>query len=830
MKNLVFVKKENNKTDLVDKLQAKSVFFSLSKSRGITLIALVISIIVILILAGISLNVTIGNGGIISKAQNSKLKSEESNAESEVLSALATLDTEYYQKATADSGVSVDTIYNINGLQKYVNGKVNGFNYNKDGETVVYYTNESGSYTVKIKDGNTTMYSGIYVTKDENPYIYMSSASGNNTVSLSTDLKDVVWASLDENIATVDPKTGLVTKKGKGTVVIEGKTEAGELVYVTIWDDDEIQDGGGNGSQFAKEVNVVERKKAVNIGATASDNVEASIVINDKGETVLQISGTGNMFDSEITFDEYSEENYNAVTSIVIEEGIKNITENAFVNFTKTKSITIASTVENIESYYLIKLKEIETINMNAKQPTIKGRVVDGTDCYCSPSSTLTSIIIGEDVEKITDFEFAYYNGVKSVRIPNNVKEIGIASFESCESLENIILSNNLTTIGDYAFWNCLLLKSINIPSSVTSIGKQSFQKCNSLTSITIPENVTSIGRYAFSYCNNINSVYYNAINCDYLDYTDESESEIYPLFERKDDTFNVNIKNIIIGNKVKKIPSGIFSFTTSVTEINIPDSVETIGDYAFYDCLSVTSLKIGKGVTSIGYESFGYLSTLTEVTIPENVKSIELYAFSYCTSLKTVYYNAIEADYYGVTYNYNTKQFIGYPMFYKCQKITSIIIGDKVKKIGDYIFSNLPSITEITLPESLEIIGMWAVAYDTSLQTIYYNSINCSTDGIFWSIDGMNGTGVPFQGTISKNIIIGDKVEKLNEYLFGYCNMETITIPSNVNYISVDDDYYYGTFDDCANLKEILIKKPEGSISGAPWSNVSGITVKWNQ
>ena len=74
------------------------------------------------------------------------------------------------------------------------------------------------------------------------------------------------------------------------------------------------------------------------------------------------------------------------------------------------------------------------------------------------------------------------------------------------------------------------------------------------------------------------------------------------------------------------------------VTDLIIPDSVTSIGDYVFYNCNSLTSVTIGDNVTSIGNYAFAYCESLTSVTIGDSVTSIGDYAFYYCTSLKSVY------------------------------------------------------------------------------------------------------------------------------------------------------------------------------------------------
>jgi hypothetical protein len=898
MRDLDFTKKEKIKTNLAEKKQDKFVFLYAYENKGITLIALVISIIVILILAGIALNVTIGNNGIISKVQTAKLKEEISDAEEEILSGLSTLDSEYYQKASSDSGINIYDIYSISSLQKYVNGKINGFNYNKDGETVVYYTNSKGSYTVKIKDGKATTYAGIYVVLGENANINMSYDEGNNKVQLSTDMQDVVWASLDENIASVNPTTGEVTKIAYGTVTIVGKSVTGEKVYITIWDDDIVNDG--NTERFAKKVTVVdELSRTISISASADDDVKACVVKNNNGEIVLKIYGTGNMGTSSIAFDGFSETDYNAVTSIVIEDGVKNITENVFDNFTKNKTLTIASTIETIDAYYLQNQPELEKINYNAKnaEVTVKAVYLDGSAtpsmAYSyfysnNPNTTTSNVVIGEDVETIPCCAFYYFENLKSIKIPSNVKaisdlalagcsnlnaiyfeegiesignsafyactllnnvilprsiaKIGYNAFRSCTSLTSIIIPSNVTIIDSAVFANCVSLKSVTLPENVTEIGVSAFYGCTSLTSITIPKNVTKIGNRAFLECDNLKTIYYNAINvssslyngvliymnssstwmsCYATPFSVTSNLAVNPTYQIE----NTSIEKIIIGDEVERIPYGIFYNLKNIKEINIPDSVKTIDAYAFYNCNNITTLNLGNGIEGLGKAAFYNCTSLTSITIPENITSIGGYAFTNCTNLKTVYYNPINASYAGVS---------GaslYPLFYK-SGVENLIIGDKVKNIGDGIFSYMDKIKEITLPETLESIGAWSFFSCDSLETVNYNAINCSTDNIYKIVNGINYPLMPFQqqdkttGAVIvnniKNIIIGDKVEKINKQLFAYCGIEAITIPSSMNYIDSS------AFNNCTKLKDIIIKKAEGSITGSPWTNVSGVTVRW--
>ena len=146
----------------------------IGNEKGITLIALITSIIIMLILSAISLNATIGQNGIINNARNAKLKQEGAEVATEIQSGIASLDIEYYEKATSDAGITINSLYSIEGLSKYVSGKVNGFNYSKNGTTTVYYTNSKGTYTVKIDNqGIATTFSGIYFILSKPSCIYL---------------------------------------------------------------------------------------------------------------------------------------------------------------------------------------------------------------------------------------------------------------------------------------------------------------------------------------------------------------------------------------------------------------------------------------------------------------------------------------------------------------------------------------------------------------------------------------------------------------------------------------------------------------------------------
>ena len=308
-------------------------------------------------------------------------------------------------------------------------------------------------------------------------------------------------------------------------------------------------------------------------------------------------------------------------------------------------------------------------------------------------------------VTSIKESAFKYCRDLSSITIPNSVTSIGNEAFDGCRSLTSISIPNSVTNIGNYAFWGCSGLTSISIPNSVTSIGISAFSDCSGLTSISIPNSVTSIGFSAFEGCNSLTSISIpnsvtsigngafrgcsglTSIKVESGNTVYDSRNNCNAIIKMYNDELIAGCKNTVIPNSVTSIGSYAFEGCSGLTSISIPNSVTSIRSSAFSNCSGLTSISIPNSVTSIGNYAFYYCSGLTSISIPNSVTSIGNDAFSGCSGLTSI---SIP----------NSVTIIGSNAFYYCRGLKDVISEIKTPfEISENVFS-VYSTAKLTVPK----------------------------------------------------------------------------------------------------------------------------------
>ena len=511
-----------------------------------------------------------------------------------------------------------------------------------------------------------------------------------------------------------------------------------------------------------------------------------------------------------------------SLTSITIPDGVTSIGDFAFYNCGSLTSITIPDGVTNIGEWAFESCNSLTSVKIPDSVTSVGDHAFDDCD-------SLTSVIIGNGVSSIGDYAFdgcyklvevinkSSLNVTKGSRDNGyvgyyalNVKTSGDSEIVNKDGYlfftygnDNYLLGYT-GDIGDeirlilpddyngksyeiykYAFSNCFLLSSITIGINVTSIGDYAFAKCSKLVEIINKsknlnitkgsENNGYVGYYALNVktsgesevVNKDGFLFYTYNNVNYLFGYTKPDAEL--VLPEKYNNANYKIYKYAFG--------GYFR----LTNVTIPDSVTSIGDFAFAKCESLINVKMGNGVTSIGSYAFYGCDVLTNVTMGNNVASIGSYSFSGCNSL------------------------------------TSVTIPDSVAIIGNDAFDGCNKLVEVINKSSLNIVkgskdngyvAYKAISVKTSGDSEIVNKdgylfLTCENENYLLGYTGYTGyTGYMEDGI---KLVLPDsyngKSYKIYDYAFYGCYFITsITIPDCVTSIGIE------AFDECWNMESVTI------------------------
>ena len=657
----------------------------------------------------------------------------------------------------------------------------------------------------------------------------------------------------------------------RGTVTATGK--CGKTAYWDLYSDGTLLiHGTGEVDTSAVRTWYTHRSAITNlIVAEGIENIQVAVFHELKYLKTVEIAGSV----GSIPYASFV--NMATIETVKLGEGITSIGEHAFSSCYGLKEITLPDSITRIEDYAFTACKALERLDLPDHLDSIgfdafrdcagltkleipdtvsnigirafgscknltklifgNGNVTVGRDAF-SNCTQLTEINFGKGSIDFGANAFQYC-GLTKLTVEGGNLTFGEAAFSSCKNLTNVTFGKGVTAIAPKMFNMCEKLTDVTIGGNVTTIGDQAFYFCRNLSKLTIGENVTSIGAEAFYYAGG--------------DVGTLNVSIPGSVTSIGTGAFNHSgVQNVVIEAQLTELPVSMFENCYSLTEVKLPESLQTIGEAAFESChklqkvdipmgvttigesafrsCPVTELVIPNSVVSIGEKAFSCAGRLPQIVIPASATDIAPGAFAGCGGLESFRVDAenpcYSSDDAGALLSKDGTVLIQVPGMMRgtyvipegvttiadnavssCRYLTGIEIPDSVTSIGDSAFIACQELTKITLPAGVTHIGAYAFKNCVKLTGITIpDGVQEIKDETFYGCTAL--TEVNF----------GAGLTTIGEYAFRDCaRISRLVFPANVSKIG---NY---AFNSARNLKSIAFMG-DAPLVGTKAFQVSGV------
>ena len=459
-------------------------------------------------------------------------------------------------------------------------------------------------------------------------------------------------------------------------------------------------------------------------------------------------------------------------------------------------------------------------------------------------------LVIPRSVTNIKLLAFKNCSGITGLSIEGGNLTIGNDVFNNCIGMQTVSINGNINKIGSYAFYGCEGLSSVNvsrvedwcnidiahktgsplymaktlyingepltgkliIPDGVTTISTYAFYNCSYLTEVYIPDSVTYIGEAAFSGCSSLKHITIPFVGDSIKSGSDSKKIAFGFIFGTEEYEGSVLTEQLVSSGIFDTsqqfylpetltsvavlggdIPSGAFYACNTITSIELPEKIYSIGEVAFGNCTGLTSIVIPDGTVDIGAGAFAKCTQLSAIDMPESVYKVGASAFLDTAWLK----NETSKTSYGVIY-------IGKVAYSQVGKPGNVTLREGTLGVADRAFYGCSNLSTITIPASLKYFGEEAFYNCKSVNKVKISDLAA------WCEIESQGLGNPVYYAkalylndikLSGNLIIPDGVQRIGEDAFYGCKgITSISIPNSVKEIK------YGAFEACDDLAVVHV------------------------
>ncbi len=432
---------------------------------------------------------------------------------------------------------------------------------------------------------------------------------------------------------------------------------------------------------------------------------------------------------------------------------------------------------------------------------------------FFSKCKGLKAITLPGNLKSVGESAFQECSCLETINLPSGITSIGNYAFLECENLTSVTLPSGLVSIGDRAFYGCISLTSLDLPSSLTTVGELALAGCSQLTSLTLHSGLTNIkGNNLFGenmFYNNLKDVRY-IIDSDLETYLQSNHPIINNI--RCGIKYYLNdqeITTLEIPSGITSIGDGVFLSSNSLTNLTLSSKVTSIGESAFRNCSNLKDVRyyiyddlatyIQKGhpafYVNCGIKYYWNNQEITTLEIPSSVTSIGNNAFYGCNGLTSVDLPSSITK-------------MGECVFYNCQNLSSVKLPSEITAISNSAFGECISLKNIELPAGITSIGDDAFVNCSNLQNINLPSgITTIGTGAFWYCSNLTNVILPSAlasiGAIAfancsnlANVTLSSNITSIGYSAFSDCNsLKNLTISKDVT--SIKDIRFYYEYDE---------------------------------